>query len=229
MKTLPRVATEAALHFPEHLALDSQGNLYVCDNGCHRIRKIDADTGFIRTVFGTGQAASNGDGGPATEASTHAPDAIFIDVHDNIYVGEARGNRLRKVDARTGIVTTLVGNGLAGYEADGLRGPESRCNPIESGIWADPDGTVFWSDSSGRLRRYDTDTGIVTTAAGGTSIHDGPSTEAFLACPSGLDIGPDGQVYFADMQHDRVRALDMEAGTIRTVAGSGARPCGTSI
>ena len=219
-------ASEAALGFPEHLAMDSRGDLYICDNSNHRVRKVDMATRTITTVLGTGTAASNGDGGPATEAAVNMPDAICIDAHDNLYVGEARGNRLRKVDARTGIVTTLVGNGLAGYEADGLRGPESRCNPIESGIWADPDGTVFWSDSSGRLRRYDTDTGIVTTAAGGTSIHDGPSTEAFLACPSGLDIGPDGQVYFADMQHDRVRALDMEAGTIRTVAGSGARALG---
>ncbi len=219
-------ASEAALGFPEHLAMNSRGDLYICDNGNHRVRKVDAVTGTITTVLGTGAPASNGDGGPATEAAVNMPDAICIDPHDNIYVGEARGNRLRKVDARTGIVTTLAGNGIAGYEIDGLPGPESRCNPIESGIWADPDGTVFWSDSSGRLRRYDGETGIVTTAAGGTSIHDGPSTEAFLACPSGLDIGPDGQVYFADMQHDRVRALDMEAGTVRTVAGSGARALG---
>lgn len=219
-------AFEAALGFPEHLAMNSRGDLYICDNGNHRVRKVDAATGTITTVLGTGAPASNGDGGPATEAAVNMPDAICTDVHDNIYVGEARGNRLRKVDARTGIVTTLVGNGIAGYEVDGLPGPESRCNPIESGIWADPDGTVFWSDSSGRLRRYDGETGIVTTALGGTSIHDGPSTEAFLACPSGLDIGPDGHVYFADMQHDRVRALDMEAGTIHSVVGSGARTLG---
>ena len=219
-------ASEAALGFPEHLAMDSRGDLYICDNGNHRVRKVDVATGIITTVIGTGAPASNGDGGPATEAAVNMPDAICIDAHDNLYVGEARGNRLRKVDARTGIVTTLAGNGIAGYEADGLPGPESRCNPIESGIWADPDGTVFWSDSSGRLRRYDDETGIVTTAAGGTSIHDGPSTEAFLACPSGLDRGPDGHVYFADMQHDRVRALDMETGTIHSVAGSGARALG---
>jgi trimeric autotransporter adhesin len=219
-------ASEAALGFPEHLAMDSRGDLYICDNGNHRIRKIEVATGTITTVLGTGAAASNGDGGPATEAAVNMPDAICIDAHDNLYVGEARGNRLRKVDARTGIVTTLAGNGIAGYEVDGLPGPESRCNPIESGIWADPDGTVFWSDSSGRLRRYDGETGIVTTAAGGTSIHDGPSMEAFLACPSGLDIGPDGHVYIADMQHDRIRALDMDSGTIRTVAGSGARALG---
>ena len=220
-------ASEAALHFPEHLALDSQGSLYVCDNGCHRIRKIDAETGIIRTVFGTGQAASNGDGGPALEASTHAPDAIFIDVHDNIYVGEARGCKVRKVDAQSGVVTTLAGTGVPGFGGEGEPGPETLCSSIESGIWADPDGTVFYSDSSGRLRRIDPLSGVVTTVAGGSSIHDGgPADRAFLGCPRGICVGPDGHIYFCDMVHDRIRAIDPLSGFIRTVAGTGGRAFG---
>ncbi|MCZ6677802.1 MAG: hypothetical protein O7E52_11185 [Candidatus Poribacteria bacterium] len=220
-------ASEAAFRFPEHLAFDSKGNLYVCDNGNNRIRKIDMQTGTITTVLGTGQAASNGDGGPAVEASTHTPDAIFIDVHDNLYVGEVGGCKVRKVDARTGIVTTLAGTGIPGWGEEGLPGPETKCNPIESGIWVDPDGTAFYSDSSGRLRRIDGQTGIVTTVLGGTRIHDGsPSTEAFLSCPRGICIGPDGHIYFADMQSDRIRAIDPATGIIRTVAGSGGRAYG---
>jgi trimeric autotransporter adhesin len=220
-------AAEAAFHLPEHLALDSQGNLYVCDNGNHRIRKIDIQTGIISTVFGTGQRASNGDGGPATAASTFTPDAIFVDVHDNLYVGEAGGCRLRKVDAKTGIVMTVAGTGVPGWGEEGLPGPETKCNPIECGIWVDADGTIFYSDSSGRLRRIDGQTGIVTTVLGGTSIHDGgPSTEAFLACPRGICVGANGQIYMADTQSDRIRAIDPLTGIMRTVAGTGARRYG---
>ena len=100
-------------------------------------------------------------------------------------------------------------------------------NAIEVGIWADQDGTVLYSDCSGRLRSIDPKTGIVTTVAGGTSIHDGgPATEAFVSNPRGLAVGPDGAVYIADMQSDRVRRVDAETGVITTVAGSGGRGFG---
>ena len=220
-------AKEAAFHHCEHLAFDSKGDLYACDNSNHRVRRIDMKTGTITTVLGDGQPASNGDGGPGADASTLLPDAICLDVHDNLYVGEKHGFRVRKVDAATGIATTLVGNGVPGFGEEGLPGPETHCNSCESGIWADPDGTVLWSDCSGRVRRYDGHTGIVTTVLGGLSIHDGqPSSEAFLSGPGGICLGPDGQIYIADVWDQRIRAIDPVTGTIRTVAGNGARAHG---
>ena len=220
-------AREAGFYHPEHLAFDSKGDLYVCDNSNDRVRKIDMKTGIITTVLGNGQRASNGDGGPATEASVLMPDSICLDANDNLYVGEKYGHRIRKVDSKTGIVTTLVGTGSPGFGEEGLHGSETRCNSCEVGIWADPDGTVFWGDCSGRLRRYDGETGIVTTVFGGTSVHDGgPATQAFLCCPGGIDIGSDGHIYFGDVFNQRVRAIDPSDGTIRTVAGSGVRAYG---
>ena len=220
-------AREAALGVPEHLALDSRGDLYICDNGNNRVRKVDMRTGNITTVVGTGDAASYGDGGPAIDAAVHAPDAIHIDAHDNLYVGEARGCRLRKVSAATRHIATIAGNGLPGWGDDGVPATETPTNAIEAGIWADPDGTVFYSDCSGRLRRVDGETGIVTTVVGGTSIHDGgPATKASLSNPKGLAVGPLGEIYVADMQSDRVRRIDPDNGTITTVAGSGGRGYG---
>ncbi len=220
-------ASRAAFYHPEHLAFDSKGNLYVCDNSNDRIRKIDARTGVITTVLGNGQRASNGDGGPAVEASVLMPDSICFDSSDNMYVGEKYGHRIRRVDAKTGIVTTLVGTGSPGFGEEGLHGSQTRCNSCESGIWADPDGTVFWGDCSGRLRRYDGETGIVTTALGGTGVHDGePAERAFLCRPGGISVGPNGHVYFADVFSQRVRAIDPATGIIRTVAGSGVRAYG---
>ena len=83
------------------------------------------------------------------------------------------------------------------------------------------------SDASGRLRRIDPQTGIVTTVAGGSSIHDGgPADQAFLGCPRGVCVGPDGHIYFSDMVHDRIRAINPLTGIIRTVAGDGGRAFG---
>ena len=127
-------ARDAAFYHPEHLAFDSKGDLYVCDNSNDRIRKIDMQTGTITTLLGNGQRASNGDGGPATEASVLMPDSICFDANDNMYVGEKYGHKVRKVDAKTGIVTTLVGTGSPGFGEEGLPGSETRCNSCESGI-----------------------------------------------------------------------------------------------
>ena len=220
-------ALAAVFHHPEHLAFDADcRNLYVCDNSNDRIRKIDMATGIITTVFGNGRRASNGDGGPATAASTLMPDAICLDDQNNLYVGEKYGYRVRKVDAATGIVQTLVGNGVPGFGEEGLPGAQTHCNAVEAGIWADPDGTVFWGDCSGRIRRYAGATGIVTTVLGGTSVHDGePATNGFLTGPGGLTLGPDGTLYIADVWGQRIRAID-PTGIIHTVAGNGARAYG---
>ena len=220
-------AAEASFRHPEHLAFDSKGDLYVCDNSNDRIRKIEVQTGMMSTVLGNGQRASNGDGGPAVEASTLMPDAICFDAHDNLYVGEKYGFRVRKVDAASGIVSTLVGTGVPGFGEEGLHGSETHCNSCEAGIWADRDGTVFWGDCSGRLRRCDGETGIVTTALGGTSVHDGETADhAFLCGPGGLSVAPDGKIYIADTWNQRIRCIDPETGIIETVAGNGARAYG---
>lgn len=220
-------AAQAAFHHPEHLAFDSRGDLYVCDNSNDRIRRIDMRTGIVTTVLGNGQRASNGDGGPAVEASTLMPDAICLDVHDNLYVGEKYGFRIRTVAAATGIVSTLVGTGVPAWGEEGLHGSRTGCNSVEAGIWADPDGTVLWGDCSGRLRRYDGATGIVTTVLGGTGIGDGAAPAgAFLRGPAGIDVAADGSIYFADRWNQRVRRIDAAGAEIATVAGNGARAYG---
>lgn len=220
-------ARDAGFYHPEHLAFDSRGDLYVCDNSNDRVRRIDMRSGIIDTVLGNGQRASNGDGGPAAEASTLMPDAICLDARDNLYVGEKYGFRVRKVERETGIVRTLAGTGEPGFGEEGLHGSVTRCNSVEAGIFADPDGTVFWGDCSGRLRRCDGTTGIVTTVLGGTSVHDGEiATAGFLNGPGGLCVGPDGTMVIADVWNQRIRAIDPESGVIRTIAGTGARAYG---
>ena len=126
-------ALNAGFCNPEHLAFDSKGDLYVCDNSNDRIRKIDMQSGIITTVFGNGQRGGSGDGGPATDASLLMPDALCFDAHDNLYIGEKYGFRVRKMEAATGIARTLVGNGVPGFGEEGLPGRETHCNSCEAG------------------------------------------------------------------------------------------------
>lgn len=220
-------AKEASLNLPEHIAFDSEWNLYICDNSNNRIRKIDKGTGIISTVLGTGDASSYGDGGLAINAATDMPDSLHIDHDNNIYVGEAKGNRLRRIDAHTGIVTTIAGTGVPGWGKDGVPANETMTNAVEIGIWVDPDKTVFYSDSSGRVRMIDPLTGIVTTIAGGTGIGDGgPAIDAYISNPCGLSVGEDKSIYIADMQSDRIRKIDHNNTIITTIAGSGGRGSG---
>ena len=216
----------AAFFHPEHLAFDSNGNLYVCDNSNDRIRKIDKETGIVSTVLGNGDRASNGDGGLAIKASTLMPDAICIDKDDNLFVGEKYGFRVRKVNKKDGIVTTIAGNGNAGYGKEGVLATETECNSIEVGILADNKGNLLFSDSSGRVRKID-DTGYITTVFGGTSVRDNEiATESYLAIPTGMSIGPDGDIYIADAWNQRIRKIEVSTSLISTVAGSGARAYG---
>ena len=217
----------AGFYHPEHLAFGPEGDLYVCDNSNDRVRRIDKKTGIVTTVLGNGQRASNGDGGPATEASTLMPDAICVDVHGNLYVGEKYGFRVRRVDAETGIVTTIAGTGVPGMGGEGVKATETEVNSVEVGVYADPAGTVFYSDCGGRTRRIDGETGIVTTVLGGITNHDGEvATNAYLGGPDGMSVGPDGQIYIADIWSQRIRAIDPSTGVIRTFAGNGARAYG---
>lgn len=227
-------AVQAALYHPEHLACDAEDNLYICDNSNDRIRKVDT-RGIITTVLGNPIAAgvdgqhsrsSSGDGGPAVEATLIMPDSLFVDGRGDIYVGEKYGFRIRHVDARTGIVRTVVGTGIPGFGRDGDVGERTQINACEVGLWVDPDGSVLWTDCGGRLRRVDPHTRIVTTLFGGTSVGDGgPARAASLTGPAGIAVAPDGTIYFADMWNQRVRAIAPD-GTIRTVAGNGARHYG---
>lgn len=151
--------------------------------------KIDMQTGLI-TGSGNGQRASNGDGGPAVAASTLMPDAICLDAQDNLYVGEKYGYRAQGGCGETGIVTTLVGNGVPGFGEEGLPGAQTHCNSVESGIWADPDGTVFWVIARVGCGATTVRVASLLTVLGGTSVHDGEvATAAFLNGPGGLAVG----------------------------------------
>lgn len=203
-------ASRAQLREPNGLALDGRRNLYVADVADNRIRKIDLASGVITTASGTGRRAFAGDGGPASAASIDGARAVAVDREGNLYVCEREGNRIRKIDGRTGVIRTLAGTGTAGYSGDGgpalaatLRGPK----------WVDVDaqGAVFVVDTENHaVRRIDPATGVISTVAGsgqkGGGGDGGPPNRAQLDRPHGCATRQ-GRLYIADTNNHRVRIV----------------------
>lgn len=219
-------ATTAALNRPTRVVVDGAGNLYIPDPAGKRVRKVDA-SGVITTVAGNGNAGYSGDGGLATNAQLAWPIAVAIDASGNLYIADGQ-NRIRKVDAN-GIISTVAGNGMAGYSGDG--GPATQAefdlsygNTRYSDIAVDAAGNLYIADTDNeRIRKIDT-RGIVTTVAGngseGNTGDGGLATNAELSSPTGVAVGKDGRLYVADTDNARVRKVDTN-GKISGVAGNG--------
>ena len=160
------LATMAMLWGPAGVAADKYNNLYIADNDNNRIRRVDAKTGIITTVAGNGSYAFAGDGGPAISASLKAPTGIAVDPGGNIYIADYNNNRIRKVDANTGIITTIAGNGSFGFGGDG--GPAVSANIWQpTGVALDAGNNIYIADySNQRIRKVDALTGVITTVAG---------------------------------------------------------------
>ena len=121
-------ATAAQVNGPCGIIFDNAGNIYVAEYGGHRIRKIDIVTGIISTFAGTATAGYNGDGIPATTAQLSGCAYIKFDVAENMYVGEGANQRVRRIDASTGIISTIAGTGTAGYNGDAIPATAAQLN-----------------------------------------------------------------------------------------------------
>jgi DNA-binding beta-propeller fold protein YncE len=218
------------LNHPTGLVLDPDGSLLLVAWHNHKILKIDPATGFVRVVCGGG-AGYAGDNGPATGALfRQSVDATFDDA-GNLYIVDQQNQRIRRIDA-AGMITTLAGTGMAGATGDG--GPAAMAqfswavgsNPNPSGGIVFHAGKLYVSDTENdRIRVIDLATGQVDafagTGVGGYGGDDGPALMAQLNAPRDLEIGPDGDLYFADTDNSRIRAIDLETNVIRTVVGNG--------
>lgn len=209
------------------VALDSSGNVYLADTGNCRVRRVNASTGYVSTVAGSGTTGPacgpfGGDNGPATEASLNAPGDVAVDVHGNLFIADTGNARIRKVDASTGIVTTVAGGGTVDAGSDG--GAATAAKLVSpTGLAVDGSGNLFFSDAgANRVRRVDSG-GIVTTLAGtgvaGFGGDGGSSAAALLNSPAGIALDSSGNLYIADNGNSRVRRVAQ--GAITTVAGNG--------
>jgi streptogramin lyase len=217
-------ATEAQLNEPYEVRFDSNGNMLFVEMQNHLVRKVDAKTGSISTVAGTGKAGFGGDGGPALKAQFSSPHSIALDQYDNIYVADIGNHRIRRVHAKSGIVTTIAGNGERKLPTDGetaavkpMIGP--RALFVQEGtLWiALREGHSVWRmDLANRVLRH-----VAGTGQKGFSGDGGPAKDATFDGPKGIALDRAGNIYVVDTENHAIRKLDSKGGQITTLAGQG--------
>ena len=202
-------AVAAQLGVPFGVALDGAGNLYIADRG-NRIRKVDADTGVISTVAGDGTRGFGGDGGPAVAAQLNWPTGVALDGAGNLYIADFNNQRIRKVDAGTGVISTVAGIGTHGSRGDGGAAVSAELE-YPSGVALDGAGNLYIADwANQRIRKVDP-AGVISTVAGdgtkGYGGDGGPAVAAQLDHPFGVALDGDGNLYIADSGNHRIRRL----------------------
>jgi sugar lactone lactonase YvrE len=224
------------LNHPTDIQFDGEGNLILAAWHNHKLRVWDPSTGLVHVMCGRGGGYA-GDGGPAESAIFNQPKDIVLRDDGSIYILDQRNHRIRLI-APDGTIDTVVGAGTAGFSGDGgdpllaeLRF-EAGGNPEPSGgITMDDEGILYIADGlNHRIRRVDfvanTIETVVGTGEAGFSGDGGPGTSAQVSHVRDVEIGPDGRLYFADTENDRIRAWDPSTGVVETVAGSGERAMG---
>ena len=228
------LATAAQLNLPTAIALDKANNLYLADTANHRIRRIDFTSGIITTIAGAGTQAFFGDNGPATNANIDSPTGLAFDSADNLYLADTHNHRIRRIDAATGIITTIAGTGNASFSGD-TTAATSASLALPHGLAMDPVGNLYLTDTANhRIRRIDATTGLITTIAGdGIQAFDGDNAQAIAASldsPRATAISPTTLVTLADTANQRIRQLTAaptpQTG-IQTIAGLGLTAPGT--
>lgn len=218
-------ATAAELSSPQGIAIDPAGNVYISDAGNNRIRKVDT-YGMITTIAGTGEAGFGGDGGQATSAKLNNPTGIAVDSSGNLYVADYYNNRIREI-AANGVITTVAGNGVGGYNGDGIPGTSAELfYPLSVAL--DSSNHLYIGDILNyRLRKLYLSTGYIQTIAGnGTGATSGPSgdggdsSSATVGYVADITTDAVGNIYYADSSLQRIRKIAFN-GTISTIAGNG--------
>lgn len=215
-------AAKARLNQPFDVVYDRDGNLYLSDTGNQRIRRVDAKTGVITTVVGDGSKGFAGDGGPATSAKLDEPYGMAIDGDGTLYFADRLNRRVRRVDGRTGVITTVAGNGDKTTSGDG--GPATAAGIVEpNDVALDGRGRLFIADVSGhRVRVVDLATGKIATFAGdgkGRRAGDGgPVASASFFGPRAVEALGDGSVLILERNGHSLRKVASD-GTVSTLAG----------
>jgi trimeric autotransporter adhesin len=205
-------ATAAELSRPTGMALDKDGNLYIADCLNSVIRKVDHSTGIINTIVGIPKKAGyNGDGGPATSAELQYPQNLTLDAKGNMYIADASNNVVRYVDASTGNISTIAGNGKPGYYGDGGQATNAELDNLTD-VTLDANGNVYIGDFNNQVVRLLTvSTGVITTFAGnnvqGFYGDGGPATAAEFFEPIGGAFDKSGNFYVVDESNNVIREI----------------------
>ena len=219
-------ATKAGVGGPFGISLGPDGALYICEISNHVVRRLDERTGLLTTVAGSGEKGYSGDGGPATKAKLNEPYEVRFDQKGNMFFVEMVNQIVRKVDAETGMISTVAGSGKVGFSGDG--GPAVNAtlkNPHS--ITFDKAGNLYICDiGNHRIRRVNMKTGIIETFAGTGErkpTPDGAKVQGTpLNGPRALDYDPKtNELFLALREGNQVYRINLDKGTLHHIGGTG--------
>lgn len=230
-------ATEATINQPFHCDLDGKGRLFIAEAENHCVRKVDLKTGMISTVAGSGTKGYSGDKSDATKAAMNEPYAVVVDSNGDLYIVDRLNAVIRKVDGKTGVITTVAGNGKKEFAGDG--GPAHEASLREpNDCHLDGKGGLLIADvGDWRIRRLDLKTGTISTFAGigrpkeltgklkgkidRTKIGDGgPASAAVIVGARAVCVDQQGNTYVCEREGSAIRKIDAQ-GRISTIGGAG--------
>jgi streptogramin lyase len=217
--------SETEVNNPYGLAIGPDGALYFCDLENSRIRRMDLATKRVTTIAGNGLKAYKGDGGPAVDASLNMPHELLFDAKGDLYIAERDNHVIRKVDMKTGVISTAAGTGMRGFAGDGGPGVKAQLNQPHS-IVLDRDGSILICDiGNHRIRRLHLDTGIIETYAGTGETKETPEGAPVKGTPV---TGPrtivraaNGDLYLALREGNAIYRIDAKTQTYHRLAGTG--------
>lgn len=220
-------ASAATFHQPHEIRFDAAGNLFISDMGNHAIRRMDAKTGVITTVAGTGKPGYSGDGGPASQAQLNNPISIQLGPDGGLFICDIGNHVVRRMNPKTGTISTVAGTGRPGPTPDGapivgtpLNGPRSLDFDAQGNLWlvTREGNQVFHFDlTAGRIHH------VAGTGAKGFTGNGGPAKEATLSGPKGISVAPNGDVYLADTESHSIRKIDAKTGLLTVAVGTGVK------
>jgi sugar lactone lactonase YvrE len=202
--------SDTQVNNPYGLVVGPDGALYFCDLDNQRIRRFDLKTRHITTIAGDGQKAWRGDGGPALQASLNMPHELRFDEHGDIFIAERDNHIIRKIDMKSGIISTVAGTGKAGFSGDGAAPTAAQLNQPHS-ICFDRDGALLICDiGNNRIRRV----------AGG-KIETFTPTGAALRGPRTIAMTPSGDLYLALREGNAIYRVDARTHALQHIGGTG--------
>jgi len=214
----------STLNYPQSVAFDGAGNLYIADTRDNRIRMIPAGGATITTVAGTGAicipTGKCGDGGLATAANLHMPMSVFVDPSSNLYIADTYSNKIRFVNAGTHAISTVAGTGVQGFAGDGAAATSAELN-FPTSVFLDGSGNLVIADKGNQRVRQISGGNISTLAGGGLGNDGGPALNAILANPFNVAEDATGNLYIADTANNRIRFVNAKTLAISTIAGTG--------
>ncbi len=212
-------ATNASLNYPRGIAIGPGGDVFIADWLNSRIRKVNP-SGTIMTVAGNADPGYSGDDVTATSASLLGPTDVAVDAAGNLFIADSGNNRIRRVDT-SGTITTVAGDGGAGYSGDGGPAPAASLN-LPRGIAVDAAGNLFIADTDNhRIRMVSTDGTMTTVVGNGLPFYGGiedPATQSRVDRPHAVDVDGSGNLFIADTGHHRICKRSV-SGAITSPAG----------